>query len=123
VVRNEVIALLGPHVKEGGHLHIATDVRDYAAWAGSVMEQHTGEWEAEDDAAGHGSAVATLLPSQVGPQEGAEGRREEPLQAFGLLPERPVWRPVTHYERRGIEELGHDIYDLCYRRRPHTQAS
>ncbi len=37
-------------------------------------------------------------------------------EVYGLLPERPRWRPVTRYEWRGVTELGHSIYDLCYRR-------
>eukprot|EP00959_Pyramimonas_sp_CCMP1952_P206844 4326510-Pyramimonas_sp.AAC.1 len=37
-------------------------------------------------------------------------------EGSGYLAARPAWRPVTKYEKRGVEELGHDIFDLCYQR-------
>ena len=32
----------------------------------------------------------------------------------GRLEGRPEWRPVSKYEKRGIEELNHDIFDFAY---------
>jgi hypothetical protein len=34
----------------------------------------------------------------------------------GWLEARPEWRPLTVYERRGVEQLGHRIFDLSYER-------
>ncbi|MDH3787498.1 MAG: tRNA (guanosine(46)-N7)-methyltransferase TrmB [Xanthomonadales bacterium] len=39
--------------------------------------------------------------------------------AGGRVP-RPEWRPQTKYEKRG-ERLGHEVYDLVFRRRPETE--
>ncbi|MDH3925648.1 MAG: tRNA (guanosine(46)-N7)-methyltransferase TrmB, partial [Xanthomonadales bacterium] len=39
--------------------------------------------------------------------------------AGGSVP-RPEWRPQTKYEKRG-ERLGHEVYDLVFRRRPETE--
>lgn len=134
ILRGEVVELLSPLVKAGGYLHVATDVREYAAWVGAVMTGQTRDWEACDQPAERGSIVANLMPGEEpgceaagvadAPAEGEDEEEQEAeggarLEAYGLLSERPAWRPVTAYERRGVEVLGHGIYDLCYRRRPH----
>jgi hypothetical protein len=63
----------------------------------------------------YGQRQSTLLPLIGGASgEGGGGAAYEGKGVYGLLAERPAWRPVTHYEKRGIEELGHDIYDLCF---------
>ena len=34
-----------------------------------------------------------------------------------LFVERPLWRPMTKFEKRGIS-LGHEVFDLVYERQP-----
>lgn len=103
-------------VKEGGYLHIATDVREYAAWVGSVMEGVDDTWEACPVAE---ESVLYRSPDQEEVEDGPHYHHsvEEVEAIYGLLAARPRWRPLTRYEARGVQELGHSIYDLCYRRR------
>lgn len=103
-------------VKPGGFLHVATDVRDYAAWVGKVMEGDGGNWEA---CAVPKESVLYRSPSQDGVEDGPHYHHglEEVEAIYGLLEARPRWRPLTRYESRGIHELEHKIYDLCYRRK------
>lgn len=77
LVRADVVDVLIDRLADGGELHLATDVEDYAA--------------------GMESACAA---------------REE---LIGGLVERPDWRPLTRFERRGLDE-GRSITDLLYRR-------
>lgn len=103
-------------VKPGGFLHVATDVREYAAWVGKVMEGAGESWEA---CAVPTESVLYQSPDQEGVEDGPHYHHagEEVEGIYGLLEARPRWRPLTRYETRGIEELGHKIYDLCFRRR------
>jgi len=103
-------------VQGGGYLHVATDVREYAAWVGRVMEGVGDDWEA---CAVPESSVLYQSPDQEEVEDGPHYHHseEEVEGIYGLLPVRPRWRPLTRYETRGIQELGHSIYDLCFRRR------
>ena len=114
-------------VKSGGYLHVATDVREYALWVGNVMkeiadkERGKGAWVAAASSQEEEREGSTLYqsPAQTDIVDGPHYTHspEEVAEIYGLLEKRPRWRPVTRYETRGIEELGHNIYDLCYRRR------
>ncbi|KAK3261800.1 hypothetical protein CYMTET_29307 [Cymbomonas tetramitiformis] len=86
VVRPQMLRLLRDRMKPGGLLHVATDVEDYARWTKEVM----------DDMA-------------------ADGWVDCNSSETGYLITRPTWRPVTKYEIRGIEELGHDIFDMQFK--------
>lgn len=87
MVRPEVVQAIASCTRPGGMLHVATDVREYAEWVKKVMASEVERSHWED------------LNSTVS----------------GYLETRPEWRPVTKYEKRGVEELGNDIYDMCYR--------
>ncbi len=116
VVNPITAKLLATCVKPGGFLHVATDVREYAAWVGNVMKEVEEDWEA---CAVPQQSVLYQSPAQADIVEGPHYTHtaDETAAIHGLLPVRPRWRPVTRYESRGITELGHAIHDLCYRRR------
>lgn len=116
VISLATASLLAICVKPGGFLHVATDVREYAVWVASVMREAGDAWEACT------APLQSLLfqsPAQAEIVEGAHYRHSaaETAAIHGLLADRPRWRPVTRYESKGISELGHSIYDLCFRRR------
>ena len=125
VINPEMVDLIWKILKPGGFLHVATDVRHYAVWVGEVLQKANG-WEACLNA-GHESILIQSLSNT--PEDGGGFgdvpestatyiHPDEDLKAiYGLLPRRPLWRPVTHYERRGIEVLGHHIYDFCFRKK------
>jgi tRNA (guanine-N7-)-methyltransferase len=140
VVNPESAALLAQCTKPGGYLHVATDVLDYARWVGRVMAEAGEAWEACARPEGSALFQSAAKPLRCRDEEEEEAQEEEeqeqgdvdvdaPLppcfchapelvaEVYGLLPERPRWRPVTRYEWRGVTELGHSIYDLCYRRK------
>lgn len=144
VVNPESVRMLASCVKPGGFLHVATDVLDYARWVGRVMAEEGEAWEACPRPQEGGSVLAgtRAKPLRYRGEEEGEGEGDEDeapereveeeegelpsyyrqspqlvAEVYGLLPERPRWRPVTRYEYRGATELGHSIYDLCYRRK------
>lgn len=75
IITTERLAMLLPVLADGGWLHLATDIDDYAEQMQQVCDAH---------------------PRLIG----------------GPI-ERPDSRPVTRYERRGLE-AGRTITDLCY---------
>jgi len=146
VINPVTIRQLKEVVREGGYLHVATDVKEYAEWVGKVVEEDggwvaagmegagecimartyrggvvvVGEEEEEEEGRENKGEVVTRFTTRGiigGRISGGDGDMEEKEGIYGLLPHRPPWRPVTAYERRGVMELGRAIYDLCYVRR------
>lgn len=89
MVREQVVRLLAAATAVGGRLHIATDVEEYALWCTQVM--------------------APMVSAEEPQWRDCNG-------PAGWLEARPEWRPLTVYERRGVEQLGHRIFDLSYER-------
>jgi len=95
----QVVRLAAAATTQGGRLHIATDVEEYARWCVQVM--------------------TPMMLAEQEDDDGTEGEAAEWRDCNGpdgWLVERPQWRPLTKYERRGVEELNHRIFDLLYER-------
>ena len=87
------VAMLAERLEPGGYLHCATDWADYALQMLRVL-----------------AAEATLENTA------AETRVADDLDAARGFVARPAYRPTTKFERRGVA-LGHDVWDLVFRRR------
>jgi tRNA G46 methylase TrmB len=101
VCRGQVVRLAAAATTRGGRLHIATDVEEYARWCVRVMTPMLVEGGGCHEEENNDGEMADWRDCN-GPD--------------GWLVERPEWRPLTKYERRGVEELNHRIYDLLYER-------
>jgi tRNA G46 methylase TrmB len=70
------------------------------------------------DASRQSSAPYSSTSSLRETLEDVKGRAWVDLNSVetGYLEARPAWRPVTKYETRGVQELGHNVFDLCFQR-------
>lgn len=132
VINSEMVGLIWGALKPGGFLHVATDVHHYAVWVSETLAKASvekdGGWIACPDP--EDESILVNIMSMVGEiEEGSNVSikcpesavlhvhdEEELKKIYGLLRQRPSWRPCTHYEQRGIEVLGNQIYDLRYRK-------
>ena len=89
LLTTEFADLVAARLRPGGRWRLATDWADYAEQMRRVLDAH---------------------PAFTGEPIAAEGDAEPKGQT------RWAGRPMTKFERRGIE-AGHEIVDLCYRRR------
>lgn len=86
-VSAERMAVVERVLKQGGLFHAATDWEHYAHWMIEVMDGLAGF----ENVAGYDNKVGKFLP-------------------------RPDFRPLTKFEKRGIDE-GRAIFDVMYRKR------
>ncbi len=93
LIRPEVAQLIADRLEPGGVLHCATDWAHYALQILSVL---AAEPRLEN------TAGAVLLSEDI-------------AEARGFA-ERPTYRPLTKFERRGLG-LGHGVWDIVMRRR------
>lgn len=93
LVRPAVVSLLASRLRPGGYLHCATDWEHYAVQMLAVL------------------AAEPLLENSAGPVRVAD----DATSCSGFA-ERPAYRPLTKFERRGLR-LGHGVWDLVFRRR------
>jgi len=87
LIQSPLVAKLAARLKPGGYLHCATDWRPYAE---QILEVLSAE---------------PLLHNR--------GLRHHP-ELLGYAP-KPVYRPLTKFENRGIR-LGHGVWDLVFER-------
>jgi tRNA (guanine-N7-)-methyltransferase len=85
--------------RRGGYIHVATDWQDYAEQALRVLS--------EEPLLENTVAVSTPHPCEAGIVDCL------PLADYAP---RPDYRPLTKFEKRGIN-LGHGVWDLVFRRR------
>lgn len=85
-----LVATLAAKLVPGGYLHAATDVEDYA-------QQMLEVFSATSD-----------LANAAEPLQRGEARQAG-------FARRPVWRPQTKFEARGLR-LGHGVWDVVFRR-------
>lgn len=93
LIRPEVAALIASRLEPGGIVHCATDWAHYALQMLSVL---SAEPQLENTA-------------------GAVHLSDDIAEARGFA-ERPEYRPLTKFERRGLG-LGHGVWDIVMRRR------
>ena len=122
LIQQQFVELLASRIKPGGYLHLATDWHNYAEQMLLVLnrqaslentstqhvrlETYTQADVTADMTADGANAVKNEFAPTLADLEG-----EHPGYA-----ERPSYRPITKFEKRGIR-LGHGVWDLVYRKR------
>lgn len=97
LIQSPFVALLASRLRPGGTLHCATDWAHYAVQMLDVLSREP------------------LLENTVDTAPGGSVTGESPADCRGFAA-RPAHRPLTRFERRGID-LGHGVWDLVFRRR------
>lgn len=116
LIQAEFVKLLVSRLKPGGYLHLATDWHNYAEQmllvlnAEPVLVNTSTESVKVETFTGEDVALADKESNEFKPTR-------EQLDAMhpGYV-ERPVYRPLTKFENRGIK-LGHGVWDLVYRKK------
>ncbi len=93
LIRPEIASLIASRLRAGAYLHCATDWAHYALQMLSVLS-------------------AEPLLENTSPRTELN---EDIAKAMGFV-ERPAYRPLTKFEKRGMG-LGHGVWDIVFRRR------
>lgn len=116
LIQSEFVRLLASRLKSGGYLHLATDWHNYA-------EQMLLVLNAEQDLSNTSSElvkIETFNVSDLGALDRVSNEFRPTLEQLNTkhagYVERPVYRPITKFENRGIK-LGHGVWDLVYKKK------
>ncbi len=101
LIQPAFVQLLATRLKPGAYIHCATDWEHYAQHMLEVLSAEPLLYN-----------TASLCKSPVESTEAVEPSLD--LAAHSVS--RPAWRPVTKFEKRGLQR-GHGIWDLVFRRR------
>ena len=126
LIQEQFVELLASRIKPGGYLHLATDWHNYAeqmllvlnrqASLENTSTQHVRlETLTRDDVTADMTADMTADGAKVVKNEFAPTLADLEGEHPGYA-ERPPYRPITKFEKRGIR-LGHGVWDLVYRKR------
>ena len=122
LIQQPFVELLASRIKPGGYLHLATDWHNYAEQMLLVLNrqaslQNTSHARVRIETFTHADVVADAG------NNGAHAAKNEFTPTAEDLTgdhpgyaERPSYRPITKFEKRGIR-LGHGVWDLIYRKR------
>lgn len=94
LIRPDVVSLIATRMKPGAYIHCATDWAHYALQMLAVLSA---------EAQLKNTAAITLVSEDINTARG--------------FVERPAYRPLTKFEKRGIG-LGHGVWDLIFQRQP-----
>ena len=122
LIQRQFVELLASRIKPGGYLHLATDWHNYAEQMLLVLNRQASlentstekvrlETYMRADAIGDSAADSPSEAKNEFTPTLADVEGEHPGYA-----ERPAYRPITKFEKRGIR-LGHGVWDLVYRKR------
>ncbi len=121
LIQQQFVELLASRIKPGGYLHLATDWHNYAEQMLLVLNREVSLQNTSTESI----RIETFTSADV-IDSGADGPSESKNEFTPSLKdlegnhpgyaERPSYRPVTKFEKRGIR-LGHGVWDLVYRKR------
>jgi tRNA (guanine-N7-)-methyltransferase len=122
LIQKQFVELLASRIKPGGYLHLATDWHNYAEQMLLVLNRQAG---LENTSTQH-VRLETYTQADVTVDMTANGAKAVKNEFAPTLAdlegehpgyaERPSYRPITKFEKRGIR-LGHGVWDLVYRKR------
>jgi tRNA (guanine-N7-)-methyltransferase len=121
LIQQQFVELLASRIKPGGYLHLATDWHNYAEQMLLVLNREVSLQNTSTESI----RIETFTNADV-VDSGADGPSESKNEFTPSLKdlegnhpgyaERPSYRPVTKFEKRGLR-LGHGVWDLVYRKR------
>ena len=121
LIQEQFVELLASRIKPGGYLHLATDWHNYAEQMLLVLNREV----SLQNTSTKSIRIETFTRADVvdsggdGPSESKNEFKPTVEDLTGDHPgyaERPSYRPITKFEKRGIR-LGHGVWDLVYRKR------
>jgi tRNA (guanine-N7-)-methyltransferase len=122
LIQKQFVELLASRIKPGGYLHLATDWHNYAEQMLLVLNRQVSLQNTSHERV----RIETFTRADVVAETGNNGAHETKNEFMptvedltGDYPgyaERPSYRPITKFEKRGIR-LGHGVWDLVYRKR------
>ena len=120
LIQQQFVELLASRIKPGGYLHLATDWHNYAEQMLLVLNRQASLHNTSTERA----HIETFTPADLicNSADGqSQSKNEFTPTAEDLAgdhpgyAERPSYRPITKFEKRGIR-LGHGVWDLVYRK-------
>jgi tRNA (guanine-N7-)-methyltransferase len=122
LIQEQFVELLASRIKPGGYLHLATDWHNYAEQMLLVLNRQASLQNTSTERV----RIKTFTRADVVADAGDDGQSDAKNEFTPTLEdlesnhpgyaERPSYRPVTKFEKRGIR-LGHGVWDLVYRKR------
>ena len=121
LIQQPFVELLASRIKPGGYLHLATDWHNYAEQMLLVLNRQTSLQNSSSERV----RIETFKPADLicNSADGQSHAKNEFTPTAEDLTgdhpgyaERPSYRPITKFEKRGIR-LGHGVWDLVYRKR------
>ncbi len=119
LIQAEFVKLLASRLKPGAYLHLATDWHNYAEQMLLVLnaEPTLENTSTEQIRIETFSAADIANESELAKESFKEFKptlEQLEVKHLGYV-ERPVYRPITKFENRGIK-LGHGVWDLVYKK-------
>jgi tRNA (guanine-N7-)-methyltransferase len=122
LIQKQFVELLASRIKPGGYLHLATDWHNYAEQMLLVLNRQVSLQNTSHERV----RIETFTRADVVAETGNNGAHETKNEFMPTVEdltgdhpgyaERPSYRPITKFEKRGIR-LGHGVWDLVYRKR------
>jgi len=120
LIQAEFVKLLVSRLKPGAYLHLATDWHNYAEQMLLVLNSESGLANTSNEQISIETFSGTDVASDFELAKDATKEFKptlEQLQAkHAAYVERPVYRPITKFENRGLK-LGHGVWDLVYKKK------
>jgi tRNA (guanine-N7-)-methyltransferase len=120
LIQAEFVKLLVSRLKPGAYLHLATDWHNYAEQMLLVLNSESGLANTSNEQISIETFSGTDVASDFELAKNAAKEFKptlEQLQAkHAAYVERPVYRPITKFENRGLK-LGHGVWDLVYKKK------
>jgi len=122
LIQEQFVELLASRIKPGGYLHLATDWHNYAEQMLLVLNRQASLQNTSHERV----RIETFTRADVASDTDNIGAHETKNEFTPTVEdltgdhpgyaERPSYRPITKFEKRGIR-LGHGVWDLVYRKR------
>ena len=116
LIQAEFVRLLISRLKPNGYIHLATDWHNYAEQMLLVLNAETTLQNTSSDLV----KIETFDVSDIAKPNEIPNEFKPTLDQLNTLHsgyvERPAYRPVTKFEKRGIK-LGHGVWDLVYKKK------
>jgi tRNA (guanine-N7-)-methyltransferase len=121
LIQEQFVELLASRIKPGGYLHLATDWHNYAEQMLLVLNrqaslQNTSTERARIETFKPADLICNSADGQSHAKNEFTPTAEDLTGDHPGYAERPSYRPITKFEKRGIR-LGHGVWDLVYRKR------